>query len=82
MAALGSARGFHEPLRKTIDNVARLADLAELDRNIRAESAPDQLAQGFRAVDDEELVAHGIQVALDQVVEKGLPSSTVKRLSD
>ena len=60
------------PLRETIEDVARLADLAALDRNVRAEGAPDRLAQGFRAVDDEEMAALGVEASLYQIVEERL----------
>ena len=54
-------------------DVARLVDLAAPAWNVHAGGAPDRLANGFRAVDnDDEMAALGIEVSLDQVVEKGL----------
>lgn len=42
------------PFRQALHDVARLVDLAALDRSGRTEGAADRLRQRFRAVDDEQ----------------------------
>ena len=65
-------------LRQAIEDVARCVNLTAPAGNVRAEDAPYRLAQGFRAVDDEEMATFGVEeAALDQVVEKGLHGSNV-----
>ena len=48
-------------------DVARLVDLAALDRGGRTEGAADRLRQRFRAVDDEQSWHRRVEPARDQV---------------
>src|SRR3982074_1471440 len=58
--------------RKAFHDVARLVDLAALDRSGRTEGAADRLRQRFRAVDDEQSWHRRVEPARDQVVQQGL----------
>ncbi len=62
------AHGFWQALQ----NVARLVNLAALDRRIASEGPPDRLGQCFRAVDDEEARRAGIEPMLDEIVDERL----------
>src|SRR6202521_4054847 len=58
--------------RQAFHDVARLVDLAALDRSGRTEGAADRLRQRFRAVDDEQSWHRRVEPARDQVVQQGL----------
>jgi hypothetical protein len=59
-------------LGQSLDDVARLVNLAALDRRVTAERAADRLDQRLRAIDDEQPTHARIQPALDQVVQQRL----------
>src|SRR6478609_3775525 len=57
-------------LGQSFDNVARLVNLAALDRCVPTKRAADCLDQRLRAVDDKQAAVLGIQATLDQVVQQ------------
>lgn len=58
--------------RQAFHDVARLVDLAALDRSGRTNGAADRLRQRFRTVDDEQSWDRWVEPARDQVVQQGL----------
>src|SRR6516225_7634031 len=57
-------------LWQPLEDVARLVDLAALDRGVAAKGFANRLGQRFGSVDDEQSANLRIQSALDQVVEQ------------
>ena len=73
--AHAGVQGFRQPL----DDVARLVDLAALDRRMAAERGANRLRQRLRAVDDEQAIGLRIEPAPRQVVEQSLADGGVLR---
>ena len=68
VVALSRVHRFGQPLQ----NVARLVNLATLDRRIASKGAADRLGQRLRAIDDEQ-ASHGwIESTLDEIVDERL----------
>ncbi len=62
-----------------IGNVARLVDLAALDRDVSPKGPADCFGQGLGAINDEEAADFGVQSALDQIVQQRLHGCAVLR---
>src|SRR5208337_2205161 len=63
-----SVHRFGQPLQ----NVARLVNLATLDRRIASKRAADRLGQRLRAIDDEQTSHRRIKSTLDEIVDERL----------
>ncbi len=59
-------------LGQSFDNVARLVNLAALDRCVPTKRAADCLDQRLRAVHDKQAAVLGIQATFDQIVQQRL----------